>query len=83
LVKGKVEVDFCIFEIMEGNTKSAFWRGFRKGLSAPFSLFITEGERESLRLRRVKTKIGGWESDWAKLNGDMRRAMGYAIRVAK
>jgi hypothetical protein len=66
---------------MEDKTKSAFWRGFRKGLSVPFSLFFTE--REPLELRRVKTKIGGWESDWAKLNGDMRRAMGYAVRIAK
>jgi hypothetical protein len=66
---------------MEENSKSAFWRGFRKGLSAPFSLFLAD--RETSGLKRVKTKIGGWESDWAKLNGDMRRAMGYAVRVAK
>jgi hypothetical protein len=68
---------------MEENTKAAFWRGFRKGLSAPFALFMPPEEREPLELKRVKTKIGGWESDRAKLSGDMRRAMGYAVRIAK
>jgi hypothetical protein len=63
--------------------KSAFLSGFRKGLSAPFALFLPEEEREPVELKKVKTNIGGWEADWAKLGGDMRRAMGYVAEAAK
>jgi hypothetical protein len=62
---------------------SAFLSGFRKGLAAPFSLFAPKVEREPLELKQVKTNVGGWESDWAKLGGDMQRAMGYVAKAAQ
>jgi len=57
--------------------KSAFCLGFLDGLAKPFSLFVEPEEIEPVEIKQVKTKIGGIASDWAKLGGDMRRAMGY------
>ncbi len=63
--------------------RSAFYSGFLDGLSKPFSLFGDYCEAEETEPKQIKTKIGGIASDWAKLGGDMRRAMGYVSATAK
>jgi len=62
---------------------SAFYSGFLEGLTKPLSLFADNDDAEELEPKQVKTKIGGIESDWAKIGGDMRRAMGYVAANAR
>lgn len=65
-------------------TKHSFAKGFLEGLSKPFSLFGDYGEKPEGKPFEVKrTVIGGIASDWAKLGGDMRRAMDYVAANAK
>jgi hypothetical protein len=52
----------------------SFWQGFFRGLSSPAYIFGYK-DTEPLELKQVKTHIGSIESDWAKIGGDMRRAM--------
>jgi len=59
------------------NSKKAFWRGFFEGLEEPLSLSIPDIKRFAYRRKAkvVKSRLGNQGTDWAKLNGDMRRAM--------
>ncbi|MDR3001859.1 MAG: hypothetical protein LBU89_11415 [Fibromonadaceae bacterium] len=69
--------------------KSAFLFGLREGLSAPFALFAPLKKPKQINASepvqpfpQIKTNIGGIEADWARLGGDMNRAMEYvAARV--
>jgi len=65
--------------------KSAFWSGFNSGVSRFLSLgyYSGETEAESKPYEIKKTISGGIASDWAKLGGDMRRAMNYVAANAK
>jgi hypothetical protein len=70
--------------------KTAFLTGFRKGLSAPFALFLPDegGDTAKLELIQVKTTKfksieEAWADSWAKIGQDMYRAMGYVAEKAK
>jgi hypothetical protein len=74
MAKAKLEVSH--------KSENAFLRGFSEGLTMPLSLSIPEIKRERLKPLRVKKTVsGGFASDWAKLNGDMRRAMERVVRI--
>ena len=68
---------------MNMSRKSAFLSGFRDGLAAPFALFAPYKERKLEPFALKRTKVGGWEADWAKLGGDMHRAMEYVAQAAQ
>jgi len=59
------------------NTKKSFWNGFFEGLDEPLSLSIPEIKRvaDRRRVKVVKSQLGNLNTDLAKINGDMRRAM--------
>jgi hypothetical protein len=74
--------------------KSAFLSGFRKGLAAPFSLFVkpnfasTEDEiglSEPYKIKRTQFKSieERWADSWARIGQDMYKAMGYVAEKAK
>jgi len=64
--------------------KSAFWSGFRSGLANFLALSVDNSERPERKPYVVKkTAIGGIASDWAKIGGDMRRAMNYVAANTK
>jgi hypothetical protein len=64
--------------------KSAFWSGFRAGFANSLAIVVENSKKaESKPFEVKKTKIGGIASDWAKLGGDMRRAMNYVAANAK
>jgi len=60
-----------------------FYSGFLTGIAKPLSLFVENDDTEELEIKQVKTEIGGIEADWAKIGGDMRRAMGYVAANAR
>jgi hypothetical protein len=71
--------------MVDMKNKSAFLLGFHSGIANSLSLVL---EREKIKMETKpfvlkKTVIGGIESDWAKLGGDMRKAMKYVATNAK
>jgi len=77
------DAEFCILASME--EKSAFWSGFRLGFNRFLSLGYepSQTEAESKPYVVKRTVSGGIASDWAKLGGDMRRAMNYVAANTK
>ena len=63
--------------------KSAFLSGFYSGVSRFLSLGYESSKTESKPYVIKRTVSGGIASDWAKLGGDMRRAMNYVAANAK
>jgi len=65
--------------------KSAFLSGFCSGVSRFLSLGYecSQTETESKPYVIKRTVSGGIASDWAKIGGDMRRAMNYVAANAK
>jgi len=64
--------------------KSAFWSGFRRGFANFLAINVEYEEKAESKPYVVKRTIsGGIASDWAKLGGDMRRAMNYVAANTK
>ena len=64
--------------------KSAFWSGFKSGFANFLALSVEPREKAESKPYKIKRTVsGGIASDWAKIGGDMRRAMGYVAANAK
>jgi hypothetical protein len=73
----------ALLAALERKKISVFMQGVIDGIDMPLSLSVPKVERERLNALMVKTNSRGQASDRIKLNGDIRRAVNYAVKAAR